>query len=69
MESQTVPNQSIVVIWGCKDIARTIGRSEKATFHALQEGKIPGAKKVAGRWGLDPRVFAAAFASVARVAA
>jgi hypothetical protein len=55
----------IKIIWGCKDIAKAIGRSEKATFHALQEGKIPGAKKIAGRWGLDFGVFVAAFAKEA----
>jgi hypothetical protein len=53
------------IIWGCKAIAKEIGRSEKATFHALQEGKIPGAKKIAGRWGLDFSVFVAAFRAVA----
>jgi hypothetical protein len=50
------------IIWGCAAIAKAIGRSEKATFHALQQNKIPGAKKVAGRWGLDFSVFVAAFA-------
>ena len=49
------------IIWGCKAIAEAIGRSEKACFHALQENKIPGAKKIAGRWGLDYSVFVAAF--------
>jgi hypothetical protein len=49
------------IIWGCAAIAGAIGRSEKATFHALQQGKIPGARKIAGRWGLDFSVFVAAF--------
>jgi hypothetical protein len=39
------------IIWGVKAIAEEIGRSEKACFHALQQGKIPGARKIAGRWG------------------
>jgi hypothetical protein len=52
-------------VWGCKGIAEAIGRSEKATFHALQDGKIPGAKKIAGRWALDLQLFAAAFQSEA----
>jgi hypothetical protein len=55
----------IEVIWGCAAIAKAIGRTEKATFHALQQGKIAGAQKIAGRWALDPRVFAATFAKVA----
>ncbi len=50
------------IIWECANIAKAIGRTEKATFYALQEGKIPGAKKIAGRWGLDFSVFVAAFA-------
>jgi hypothetical protein len=54
---------TIEIVWGCKAIAEKIGRTERATFHALQAGKIPGAKKIAGRWGLDPRVFAATFAN------
>lgn len=53
------------IIWGCKAIAKAIDRSEKSTFHALQEGKIPGARKVAGRWGLNFGVFVAAFAGQA----
>jgi hypothetical protein len=53
---------TIEIVWGCKAIAETIGRTERATFAALEQGKIPGAKKIAGRWGLDPRVFAATFA-------
>jgi hypothetical protein len=53
------------IIWGCKAIAKEIGRSEKATFYALQQGKIPGARKIAGRWGLDFSVFVAAFQAVA----
>jgi hypothetical protein len=48
-------------VWGCKSIAEAIGRTEKATFHALQDGKIPGTKKIAGRWALDLQLFAAAF--------
>jgi hypothetical protein len=53
------------IIWECANIAKAIGRSEKATFAALQAGKIPGARKVAGRWGLDFSVFVAAFAKEA----
>jgi hypothetical protein len=51
------------IVWGCKAIANKIGRREKSTFHALQQKKIPGAKKIAGRWGLDFQVFLAAFST------
>jgi hypothetical protein len=50
------------IIWGCKAIAEKINRTERATFAALEQGQIPGAKKIAGRWGLDFSVFIAAFA-------
>ncbi|KRR09977.1 hypothetical protein CQ12_06075 [Bradyrhizobium jicamae] len=53
------------IVWGAKAIAEVIDRPVKATFAALEAGKIPGAKKVAGRWGLDPRVFFAAFENAA----
>jgi hypothetical protein len=53
---------TVEIVWGCKAIAEKIGRTERATFAALEAGKISGAKKIAGRWGLDPRVFMATFA-------
>lgn len=59
--NDTAPRDQIV--WGAKAIAEIIGRSEKSTFQALEANKLPGAKKVAGRWGLNPRIFFAAFAA------
>jgi hypothetical protein len=53
-----------VIIWGGAAIANAIGRSEQATFRALEEGKIPGARKIAGRWALNPKVFLASFGPV-----
>ena len=53
------------IIWGAEAIAEAIGRSEQATFKALQEGKIPGAQKIAGRWAFNPRVFFASFEKAA----
>ncbi|WFU21913.1 DNA-binding protein [Bradyrhizobium sp. CB1717] len=53
------------IIWGARAIGELIGRSEKSTFAALEAGKLPGAKKVAGRWGLNPRIFFAAFENAA----
>ena len=52
---------ALEIDWGCKAIAEKIGRTERATFAALEQGKIPGVRKIAGRWAMDPRVFAAAF--------
>ena len=50
-------------VWGAVAIAPYIGRTEKGAFHALESGKVPGAKKVAGRWGLHLPTFRASFAS------
>ena len=41
--------KSIDLIWGAADIATIIGRSQRATFHMLDNGELP-AKKVGGRW-------------------
>jgi hypothetical protein len=49
------------IIWGAAAIAPIIGRSEKGAFGALESGKVPGAKKIAGRWALNLSVFLAAF--------
>jgi hypothetical protein len=59
----SIQNESTApeLVWGAAAISRTIGRSEKSTFAALEAGKIPGAKKIAGRWGFNPRVFFATF--------
>jgi len=50
-------------IWGAAAIAKVIGRSEKGAFHALESGKVPGARKVAGRWGLHLPTFTNHFTS------
>ena len=37
------------LVWGCSEIARVIGRTERATFHLLKSQLLP-AKRVGGRW-------------------
>jgi hypothetical protein len=49
------------IVWGARAIGKAIGRSEKAAFQMLEAGKLPGARKVAGRWAFNPKVFFAAF--------
>jgi hypothetical protein len=61
--SNVLENEAIV--WGAAKIAPYLGRSEKGAFHALETGKVPGARKVAGRWALNLHVFRASFESVA----
>ena len=48
-------------VWGAAAIAPIIGRTEKGAFHALESGRVPGAKKVAGRWGLHLPTFTGHF--------
>ena len=53
------------IVWGAKAIAKYLGRSEKATWAALEQKKVPGARKVAGRWALSLKVFFATFDAAA----
>ena len=63
----TVQNETAApeIVWGAANIAPHIGRTEKGAFHALERGAVPGAKKIAGRWALNLRLFHAAFESSA----
>jgi hypothetical protein len=49
------------VVWGAEAISTHLGRTVKATFCALESGKVPGARKIGGRWAFNPKVFLAAF--------
>ncbi len=42
-------NEALDLIWEVSEIAKLIGRSERATFHMLNKGELP-ARKVGGRW-------------------
>jgi hypothetical protein len=53
------------IVWGAREIGKAIGRSEKAAFAMLEQGKIAGARKVAGRWAFNPKIFFASFDEVA----
>jgi hypothetical protein len=68
-ESRTMPainqNQTATapseIVWGARAIALAIGRTEKSVFAMLEAGKLAGAKKVAGRWAFNPKVFLKSF--------
>jgi hypothetical protein len=64
IQPATGPSASEIV-WGARAIAATIGRSEKAAFAMLEAGKLPGARKVAGRWAFNPKIFHASFEDAA----
>lgn len=53
------------IVWGAAAIAPHIGRSVKGAFGALESGKVPGAKKIVGRWALNLNVYFAAFQEAA----
>lgn len=45
------------VVWGMGNIAREIGTTERKAFHMAETGRLPGAKKIAGRWAFLPEKF------------
>lgn len=53
------------IVFGAEAIAPHIGRTTKGAFGALESGKVPGARKIAGRWALNLKVYHAAFQDVA----
>jgi hypothetical protein len=58
-QATTSQNESaaLYLVWTVPEIARVIGRTERGTYHMLESGRVPGAKKVCGRWCLAPTVF------------
>lgn len=60
MEQQT----ETTLIWGASAIARSIGRTDRQTFHLLDSGALP-AKKVGGRWVCERGRLMAFFAEAA----
>jgi len=42
------------IVWGAGNIARVIDRSERATFHMLEQGHLP-ARKIGNRWSASRR--------------
>ena len=51
-----------MIVWEAKNIAPHLGRTTKGAFNALESGRVPGAKKIAGRWALNLAVYHASFA-------
>jgi hypothetical protein len=61
----SIETETAHIIWGATAIAPHIGRSVKGAFGALESGRVPGAKKIAGRWALNLKVYHAAFEAAA----
>jgi hypothetical protein len=65
IRAETTPTASPHIVWGAEAIAPHIGRTVKGAFGALESGKVPGARKIAGRWALNLQVYFAAFEKAA----
>jgi hypothetical protein len=55
--STTVPE----IVHGAEAIAPHLGRSTKGAYGALESGRVPGARKIAGKWALNLSVYYASF--------
>ena len=45
------------LIWGATEIAKAIGRTERAVFRMLENNTLPGATRVGRRWVLSKKHF------------
>jgi hypothetical protein len=61
MSKIQIESTSADLVWGAEAISPHLGRTVKGTFGALESGRVPGAKKIAGRWALNLKVYLAAF--------
>jgi hypothetical protein len=61
--SQVTAAVDPMIVFGIDNIAPHLNRSVKGAYGALESGRVPGAKKVAGRWALNLRVYHASFES------
>lgn len=57
-------NSTLDLVWGVADIAKLIGRTERATFHMLAKHELP-ARKVGGRWVAERSKIIAFFVETA----
>lgn len=64
MQKSEVTTVALDLIWGAADIAKLIGRSQRATFDMLEKGQLP-AKKVNGRWVVERSNLVAFFMEAA----
>lgn len=55
--------EALDLVWGCKAIAKVIGRTERATYHMLETGDLPS-RQVGNRWVASRKALEAFFAEV-----
>jgi broad specificity phosphatase PhoE len=58
----TVDTKGLDVLWGAKQIGRYIGKSDRATVHLLEKGRLP-ARKVGKAWTSTKKELEAIFTS------
>lgn len=58
--AETTEN-SLDLVWGAKAIAKLIGRTERVVFHMLENGHLPGARQIGGRWVIERSKLVAVF--------
>jgi len=61
ISTETEAPTGIRIVWGVPAIAREIGATERKVYHLVETNRLPGAKKIAGRWALRVDLFHAAF--------
>ncbi len=54
-------SQALDLVWGARAIATLIGKSPRATFHLLENGQIPGSKKIGAQWVVSRKTLQAHF--------
>ncbi len=57
----TPPADSMNLLWGASAIAAFIGKTERATFHLLERGYLPGARKLGNQWVISKDALRALF--------
>jgi hypothetical protein len=49
------------LVHGIENTATYLGRTPKGAYGALESGRVPGGKKIAGKWALHLPTFYASF--------
>lgn len=52
MADENHGSETMDLVWGAREIARAIKRTERQVFYLLQTGALP-ARRVGGRWCAD----------------
>ena len=63
----SAPAEGLDLVWGCRAIARRIGKSERQTYYLLEENLIP-AKKIGKEWCTTEKALHQHFAITAQAA-